>query len=76
VGLSDFYVQYRLTAAVSKPEIRGETFSELLGNIQDIFNEHGEQIMSPHYVADTPQKQVIPKSKWFDLPATRIKEDA
>jgi len=76
VGLSDFYVQYRLTAAVSKPEIRGETFSELLGNIQDVFNEHGEQIMSPHYVADTPQKQVIPKSKWFDLPASRIKENA
>jgi small-conductance mechanosensitive channel len=76
VGLSDFYVQYRLTAAVSKPEIRSETFSELLGNIQDVFNEHGEQIMSPHYMADTPQKQVIPKSKWFDMPAGRIKEEA
>ncbi len=73
VGLSDFYVEYQLTAAVSTPEIRSETFSELLGNIQDVFNEHGEQIMSPHYVADTPQKQVIPKSKWFDLPASRIK---
>jgi small-conductance mechanosensitive channel len=76
VGLSDFYVQYQLTAAVSSPEIRSETFSELLGNIQDVFNEQGEQIMSPHYVADTPQKQVIPKSKWFDLPAGRIKEEA
>ncbi|HKI50067.1 MAG TPA: mechanosensitive ion channel domain-containing protein, partial [Desulfobacteria bacterium] len=58
VGLSDFYVQYQLTAAVSSPGIRSETFSELLGNIQDVFNEHGEQIMSPHYVADTPQKQI------------------
>jgi small-conductance mechanosensitive channel len=76
LGLSDFYVEYQLTAAVSKPEIRSETFSELLGNIQDVFNEHGEQIMSPHYVADTPQKQVIPKSKWFDMPADRIKEEA
>ena len=75
VGLSDFYVQYQLTAAVSQPEMRSETFSELLGNIQDVFNEHGEQIMSPHYVADSPQKQVIPKSKWFDLPAGRIKEE-
>ena len=75
VGLSDFYVEYQLTAAVSKPEIRSETLSELLGNIQDVFNEHGEQIMSPHYVADTPEKQVIPKSKWFDLPGGRIKEE-
>ena len=68
-------MQYQLTAAVSQPEMRSETFSELLGNIQDVFNEHGVQIMSPHYVADTPQKQVIPKSKWFDLPAGRIKEE-
>jgi len=32
--------------------------------------------MSPHYVADPPQKQVIPKSKWFDLPASRVTEES
>ena len=47
ISLSDFYVEYQLTAAVSKPDTRSETFSELLGKIQDVFNEHGEQIMSP-----------------------------
>ena len=72
VGLSDFYVEYQLVATVSKAEIRSETLTALCGNIQDVFNEHGEQIMSPHYVADPPQKQVIPKNNWFDLPETPI----
>jgi len=75
VGLSDFYVEYLLVAAVTKAEIRSEALSALHGNIQDVFNENGEQIMSPHYVADTPQKQVIPKSEWFDMPAGRMKEE-
>ncbi len=70
VGLSDFYVEYQLIAAVTRAEIRSEVLSALLGNIQDVFNENGEQIMSPHYVADTPEKQVIPKGKWFDMPRT------
>ena len=74
-ALSDFYVEYQLIAAVSKAEIRSEVLSALLGNIQDVFNENGEQIMSPHYVADPPQKQVIPKSKWYDLPAGRVREE-
>ena len=76
VRLGDFYVEYKLIASVSNPEARSETLSELLGNIQDVFNEQGEQIMSPHYVADTPQKQVIPKSKWYDLPAAHPREEA
>ena len=76
VNLSDYYVEYLLVAAVTKAEIRSEALSALHGNIQDVFNENGEQIMSPHYVADTPQKQIIPKSKWFDIPAGRMREDA
>ncbi len=74
-GLSDFYVEYQLIAAVSTAEIRSEVLSALLGNIQDVFNENGEQIMSPHYMADPEQKQVIPKSKWFDMPAKRMTEE-
>ena len=33
---------------------------ELHAHIQDVFNEHGVQIMSPHYLADPPQPQVVP----------------
>ena len=49
-GLSDYYPEYRLTAAIERPEIRPRVLSALHANIQDLFNEHGIQIMSPHYV--------------------------
>ena len=29
--------------------------SQLHANIQDVFNEYGVQIMSPHYIADPPE---------------------
>src|SRR5262249_36286417 len=53
-ALSDFYPEYRLIAytAIDNPGLRVAMVSELHGNIQDVFNEHGVQIMSPHYMID------------------------
>ncbi len=34
--------------------------SALHANVQDVFNENGVQIMSPHYRSDPPQAQVVP----------------
>lgn len=31
----------------------------LHANIQDVFNEFGVQIMSPHYMADTAEAKVV-----------------
>ena len=53
-ALSDFYVAYRLSVITEKPEMRGQSLSALHANIQNVFNEHGEQIMSPHYVGSPP----------------------
>jgi hypothetical protein len=39
-------------------------------NIQDCFNEHGVQIMSPHYEGDPAEKVWVPREKWFETPAT------
>jgi hypothetical protein len=47
----------------------------LHANIQDVFNEHGVQIMSPHYMMDPPQPQVVPKDKWYEPPAVRPDSD-
>jgi small-conductance mechanosensitive channel len=71
-GLSDFYVEYRLIAysPAERPVLRAEVLHRLHGHIQDVFNEHGVQIMSPHYMMDPPQPQVVPKDKWFTPPAT------
>jgi hypothetical protein len=44
-------------------------YTALHRNIQDIFNEHGVQIMTPSYVADTPDPKVVPKEQWYTPPA-------
>ncbi len=65
-ALSDFYVEYRLCAQGTKlaPRRRAEAMNQLHGNIQDVFNEQGVQIMSPHYMADPPEAQVVPPGPW------------
>jgi small-conductance mechanosensitive channel len=72
-ALSDFYVEYRLCAQIDKsaPARRAEALNQLHGNIQDVFNEYGVQIMSPHYRADTPLPQVVPPEHWWPAPSER-----
>jgi len=66
VALSDFYPEYRLVcqAVPSEPRPRAEVMSLLHANVQDVFNEHGVQIMSPHYLGDPAQPQVVPPEAW------------
>jgi small-conductance mechanosensitive channel len=65
-ALSDFYVEYRLCAQAdrSAPHRRAEAIDRLHANIQDVFNENGVQIMSPHYRSDPDQPQVVPPEAW------------
>ncbi|MDX1375609.1 MAG: mechanosensitive ion channel [Burkholderiales bacterium] len=59
--LHDFYVQYDLLVPIEDVRARYVTLSELHANIQDVFNEHGVQIMSPHFVAQPEQAVLVPK---------------
>jgi small-conductance mechanosensitive channel len=70
-ALSDYYVEYRLIAytPVEQPAQRVDVLNRLHGNIQDVFNEHGVQIMSPHYMADPAAPQVVAKKDWYAAPA-------
>ena len=70
--LSDFYVEYHLIAysPIDHPVQRIDMLSALHANIQDVFNEHGVQIMSPHYMTETAEPQIVPKEHWYDAPAT------
>jgi len=70
-ALSDFYPEYRLVAQAipSQPRPRAVLLSMLHANIQDVFNEHGVQIMSPHYLGDPQQEKWVPKDKWYTAPA-------
>lgn len=70
-ALSDFYVEYRLVAGAppGTTALRGQVLNELHSNIQDVFNEYGVQIMSPHYENDPESLQVVPKDRWYAPPA-------
>jgi small-conductance mechanosensitive channel len=70
-ALSDFYPEYRLVcqAVPSEPRPRAEIISLLHANVQDVFNEHGVQIMSPHYRGDPATAKVVPKEQWYAAPA-------
>lgn len=61
-SLDDFYVSYQICAYSRNPEKQATIYSQLHSNIQDVFNEHGLELLSPHYRAliDT-DKATAPK---------------
>jgi small-conductance mechanosensitive channel len=69
-ALSDFYVEYEVRAYLEVPKRRIAVLSALCANIQDEFNEHGVQIMSPHFRMNPPEKVSVPKEKWYQPPAS------
>jgi small-conductance mechanosensitive channel len=68
-ALEDFYVRYQLIVALDCRASHADVLNELLANIQDAFNEHGVQIMSPNYEADPEQPAIVPRDKWYASPA-------
>lgn len=68
-ALSDFYVEYELFAHIDKPLERVAILSALHAGIQDEFNRHGVQIMSPHFYDQPAQPVVVPRERWYAAPA-------
>jgi small-conductance mechanosensitive channel len=68
-ALSDYYVEYFLRVAVDEPQRRLEILSDLHSTVQDVFNEYGVQIMSPHYRGDPPEAKIIAPENWYPAPA-------
>jgi len=70
-ALSDYYVEYRLAAytPTENPAQRVDVLNRLHGNIQDVFNEYGVQILSPHYMGDPREPALVPKDQWYAAPA-------
>jgi len=69
VSLDDFYVKYTLLVTPEDPCHRAQVLDRLHGHILDAFNEHGVQIMSPHYMGDPAGAKVVPPSQWYAPPA-------
>ena len=70
-ALGDFYVAYRLVceSVATAPAARAEASSALYAAILDVFNEHGVQIMSPHYLGDPATPKIVPPADWHRPPA-------
>ena len=68
-SLDDFYVTYELNVYTRRADRMLRIYSDLHKHIQDAFNEHGVQIMSPNYEADRAAVTVVPKDRWYAPPA-------
>lgn len=68
-ALSDFYVEYELFVSVEKAMERVPIQSALHAAIQDVFNEYGVQIMSPHFLGQPAQAVLVPRADWHKAPA-------
>ncbi len=65
-ALSDYYAEYRIVAHAvpTRPLPRAEVLNQLHANLQDVFNENGVQIMSPHYRGDPERAKIVPREEW------------
>lgn len=68
-ALADYAVNYELNVYCSDEKQSMTLYTELHRNIQDVFNEYEIQIMTPSYIADTPEPKIVPKDKWYTEPA-------
>jgi small-conductance mechanosensitive channel len=71
LSLGDFAVNYEVNAYCNDASRMLALYSALHANIQDVFNEHGVQIMSPAYESDPDSAKVVPPDQWYAAPATR-----
>jgi small-conductance mechanosensitive channel len=69
--LGDFAAHYQVNAYCNDVSNLLLLYSALHANIQDVFNEHSVQIMSPAYIADPESAKVVPPEQWYAAPASK-----
>jgi len=74
LSLGDFAVTYEINVYCGNPQAMAQIYTALHGNILDVFNEHGVQIMTPAYEGDPESPKVVPKEQWFTEPARTVAE--
>ncbi len=63
LSLDDYYITYQLNAYTKQPNRQAAIYSKLFENVQDVFNESGIELMSPHFYALRDGHDInIPKS--------------
>jgi small-conductance mechanosensitive channel len=71
--MGDFAVNYEINAFCKDVSRMLSIKSDLHRSIQDLFNEHGVQIMSPAYEGDPETPKVVPPDQWYAAPASKPK---
>lgn len=64
--LDDWYVVYQINAYTRHPEHMALIFSQLHQQIQDIFNDAGIEIMSPHYMGVRQTEEVFMPDEYLN----------
>jgi small-conductance mechanosensitive channel len=78
-SLEDFYVAYQINAYVREANKQAVIYSNLHQNIQDVCNERGIEILSPHYRAardgnaSTIPSDYLPKD--YEAPSFNVKTE-
>lgn len=70
-SLGDYAVNYELNVFCDDQADILQSYSDLHANIQDVFNEHEVQIMSPAYEADPETAKIVAPDDWYAAPAVK-----
>lgn len=76
-SLDDFYVSYQINGYTKEASRQARIYSDLHQNIQNVFNERGIEILSPHYRSErdgnrsTIPSQYLPKN--YKVPSFKVK---
>ena len=74
-SMGDFAVNYEINAYCLDVNRMLVIKSDLHRNIQDVFNEHGVQIMSPAYESDPQTLKIVSPEDWYAAPASKPKQE-
>jgi small-conductance mechanosensitive channel len=78
-SLEDFYVAYQINAYVQEANKQAAIYSHLHQNIQDVCNEQGIEILSPHYRAGRDgNRSTIPENylpKDYKAPSFNVRQE-
>ena len=62
-------MEYELVGRIDEPLESPYVLTRLHANVQDLFNEHGVQILSPHYMTQPAEPVVVDRRNWYAAPA-------
>lgn len=72
--LQDYYPCYQINAYIKEADQLSQIYSDLHQNIQDVFNEAGIEIMSPHYYAERDGSAVTIPAEYQQKPDSADKK--